>query len=140
MGREHGAVSSAQPLRSLHRDLALMAKDHTVPPGRNLVLVDGVCYDDEVNKVRGSPRRDRAFNAEDLPSNDFHFHVSVLVNRNLVTLELLVIRFIHLTLGIEVKPQLESNSRRVEACRHLRVNDAFASGHPLDVALSLIHI
>ena len=97
------------------------------------MLVSRTFLDDEVDEVGGCSRSDWAFDTENFTSDDFDFHVVVLVDWNLFILEFLVGRWAELVFGIEVQPQLKANRRCVETSRHLCVYDAFASCHPLDV-------
>ena len=58
----------------------------------------------------------------------------VLVLRDLAAFELLILWLTVLVLAIQVQPQLEPIGRLVETGRHLSVDDALASCHPLHVS------
>ena len=126
-------MSRTHPVRPLDRDLALMAEDHAVPLCRDHVFVSSAFLDDEVDEVGGCPRSDWTFDAEYLSCDDLNFHIVVRVNGDVVAFELLVLWRAELALGVEVQPELKAHCRCVETRRHLCVNDALASRHPLNV-------
>lgn len=127
-------MTSAHTSLTLNRHLPLVAEDHRIPLLRDNVLVLCALFEDEIDEESWSPRSDRALDSEYFTSNNFHCHVLVLVARNVLALELLVLRLAKLAFRVEIQPQLETDRGSVEAGRHLSMDNSLASGHPLDVA------
>ena len=99
----------------------------------SVALVD--LTEHKVDEVGLSANHDRALHAEDISSDHFGFHAStVIVDWNVCSLELLVLRLAEFVLGLKVDPQLEAVRPLLEAGRHLCMDNAPASRHPLDVS------
>lgn len=91
----------------------------------------------EVNEVGWRSSDDWTSHAEHLTGHNLCNHASpVIIRRNRVRLELLVLRLAKLVFRFQVDPQLEAERVLLKAARHLCVHDALARGHPLDVAFA----
>jgi hypothetical protein len=122
---------------ALEFDRALVADDHTIPTCRYFVYVLSVVrFEDEVDKVGGSARNNRSFNAKHFTRDNFCGHASLRISEhgNRIRKVLLVLRLAKLIFGVKIDPKLESERGLVKTGRHLCVHDAFASCHPLDIS------
>jgi hypothetical protein len=122
-----------QLLVVLNGEAALVNDDHWVPTLGNHMLVFLALIEIEIKEVGWHYSFNRSFDAKNLASDDFRRYAFIFINWNFGALVILIARLIKLVLFVEVDPKLKSGGRLGKARGYLRVNDALACSHPLNI-------
>ena len=90
--------------------------------------------ENKVNVVSRSPSNDGSLHPEHFARDDFCSHVVFpFVFWDFVSEEFLISGLAELVLGVKIDPQLETKRLLFKAVRHLRMDYALSSSHPLNV-------
>lgn len=134
VGLEHDSLYSILRGKALHLQGALVQNDHRVPSSWNTVRVALVDFtESKVDVVGWCASEHWAPYSENFSCDYFGNHArTVIVDWNFFRFKLLVLRLTEFVFRLKVYPQLEAKGPLFEASRHLSMDDAFASRHPLD--------
>lgn len=102
-------MGSLPRLATLYLNLALVKNYQTVPAGRDRVAVALIGLNVEIYEKCRSASNNGTPHAEDLPSHNLRLKpITIIVQRDRVRLELLVLRRAEFVLRLKVDPQLEA--------------------------------
>ena len=133
MSVEWNSMGRLPLLSTLHFQSALVQHNETVPAGWDSVTVAlASLVDDKVDEPSGGTGNDRPLNTKDFTRDHLRLNtVPIIAKWDCIRFELLVLGHTELVLGLKVDPELEADGFRVKASRHLSMDNALSSSHPL---------